>query len=128
MKNMNKLYFLKIEIKELKDEINNLTEISSAKITGMPHGTTTSDPTQQYFLKKQKLIEKLNKKLERYIDELTRIENIIDNIEEPDIRIIARMRFVDNKNWEEIGKEMHLDRSVCYRKVKKCIEKRTYEN
>lgn len=122
MKKLNKLYYLKIEINELKEEINNLAEISSSKMNGMPHTTSVGNPTEQYFLKRQKLIEKLNKKLEKYIEELTRIENVIDNIEEPEIRIIARMRFIDNLNWKEISRKVHLDRSVCYRKIKKYIE------
>ena len=122
MNKLNKLYYLKIEINELKEEITSLSEINSSKVSGMPHSSGISNPTEQYFLKKQKLIEKLNKKLERYIEELTRIENIIDNIEEPEIRIIARMRFIDNLNWKEISKKIHLDRSVCYRKIKKYLE------
>ena len=121
MKKLNKLYFLKIELKELKDEIENLSEISATSFSGMPHGSGTNDPIQQFLIKKQKLIEKLNKKLERYIEELTRIENFIDSIEDAEIRAIARLRFIENLTWEDIGVKMHLDRSVCYRKIKKYI-------
>lgn len=126
MKNLNKLYYLKLEIKELKLEIKNLSEINSSELTGMPHSSTVSNPTEQYFLKKQKLIEKLNKKLEKYIDELTRIENIIDAIDDPVIRLIARLRFIDNLKWEQIGKKVNLDRSVCYKKLNKYL-KENYE-
>lgn len=122
MKNMNKLYYLKTEIKELKDEINSLSEISASNTDGMPHGNTTSNPTEQYFLKKQRLIERLNNKLEIYIDELERIENVIDKIEDEDTRLIARMRYVDCCKWEEIARKVHLDRSVCSRKLKKMLE------
>ena len=117
MKGLNKLYFLKIEIEELKEEIKNISEISSSEITGMPHGTAISDPVYQCTIKKQKLIEKLNRKLEKYIDELTRVENIIDSIEDAEIRLIARYRFIDNLTWEQIGRKIHRDRSVCYRKL-----------
>lgn len=122
MNGLNKLYFLKIEIKEIKDEIDNLSELQSVELSGMPHGNSISNPTAQYFIKKQKLIEKLNKKLEKYIDELTRIENIIGDIEDAEIRLIARYKFVDNLTWEEIGEIIHRDRSVCYRKLKKYFE------
>ena len=67
------------------------------------------------------LVEKLNKKLEKYIEELSRIENIIDTIDDPQIRIIARLRLIDNLNWEDIGRKVFLDRTVCYRKLKKCL-------
>lgn len=121
MKGLNKLYYLKIEIDELKNEINNLSVISSTELTGMPHSVGISNPTEQYLLKKQRLIDKLQNKLEKYIDELDRIEKFIDLIDEPEIRLIARKRFIQNKKWEEIGKDMSQDRSVCYRKLNKYI-------
>lgn len=119
MKTLNKLYFLKIEINELKDEIENLTELSASAVSGMPHSSSLSNPTENYLFKKQKLIEKLNKKLDRYFDELIRIENIIDDIDDPETRIIARMRYVENLKWADIGKKVNMDRSVCSRKLKK---------
>lgn len=127
MKGINKLYFLKIEIEELKEEINNLSILSSTELTGMPRSGGTSNPTEQYLLKKQRLIDKLQRKIEKYIDEIDRIEGLIDGIDDPEARLIARKRFVQNKKWEEIGKEVSLDRSVCYRKVNKYIKEVKYE-
>ena len=121
MKGLNKLYYLKLEIENLKEEIKGLAEISSTELTGMPHGTGVSNPTEQYFLKKEKLLERLNKKLGRYIDERETIENKIEKIDDAEVRVIARLRFIDNLIWEEIGKKMNLDRSVCYRKLNKYL-------
>jgi hypothetical protein len=122
MRKINKLYYLKLEINEIKNEIKDLAEISSPSLTGMPSGGgTPSDPTYQFVMKKQKLMEKLNDKLEVYIDELTRTENIIDNIEDAETRLIARLRLVENLEWKEIAKRVNLDRSVCYRKIKKYL-------
>ena len=122
MKKLNKLYYLKIEIKELKDEIENLSEISSPSLSGMPHSGKLSNPPEQYFLKKERLLKKLNKKLEKYIDELERTENIIDSIEDEEVRVIARMRFIDCCKWREIARKVHLDRSVCSRKLDKYLK------
>ena len=122
MKGLNKLYYLKLEIENLKKEIKGLAEISSTELTGMPHGSGVSNPTEQYFLKKEKLLERLNKKLEKYIEERENIENKIESIEDAEVRLIARYRFIDNLIWEDIGKEMNNDRSVCYRKLKKYLE------
>ena len=85
----------------------------------MPHGTTISNPVENTVLKKQKLLDKLSNKQKKYIEELVRVEDIIDNIEDIEVRLIARMRFIDNKRWDKIGKLMNLDRTACYRKLKK---------
>lgn len=123
MKNYNKLYYLKIEIEDLKKEIENLTVLSSSKVSDMPKGSGISNPTEQYLIKKQRLIEKLNKNLEKYIDELTEMEEFISNIEDEEIRLIARYRFINNLKWERIGMKMNYDKSVCYRKLKKYLER-----
>lgn len=125
MRRWNKLYYIKKEIEEIKLEIKNLPEISGIDMSGMPHSNKISDPVYNLMLKKDKLIEKLNKKMEEYLDELIRIEGIIDGIEDIEIRTIARMRFVENKKWGDIGEEVHLDRTACYRKLKKYCEKQS---
>lgn len=122
MKGLNKLYYLKLEIENLKKEIKDLAEISSTELTGMPHGSGTSNPTEQYFLKKEKLLERLNYKLEKYIEERENIENKLENIEDAEVRVIARYRFIDNLIWEDIGRKMDMDRSVCYKKLKKYLD------
>ena len=122
MRGLNKLYYLKIDIENIKEEIRSLPTISSPQITGMPHGTDVSNPIEKYFLKKEALIEKLNQKIEKYTDELIRIEGIIDTIDDPEIRAIARMRFIQNMKWEDIGEKMYLERTTCSKKLRKYIE------
>ena len=124
MKNLNKLYFLKIEIKEVEDEIKGLTEISSPSYSGMPPSGVISDPVQDFFKRKQKLLDKLGRKLEKYVKELERIENIIDGIEDAEVRVIARLRYIKCKKWEDIGKELHQDRSVCSKKLSNYFKNR----
>jgi hypothetical protein len=122
MRGLNKLYYIKLEIENIKEEIRSLPTISSPQITGMPHGTGVSNPIEQYFLKKEALIEKLNKKIEQYTEELVRIESIIDQIEDVEVRAIARMRFIQNMKWEDIGQKVHLERTTCSKKLRKYID------
>lgn len=122
MRGLNKLYYLKLDIENIKEEIRNIPTISSPQITGMPHGTDVSNPIEAYFLKKEKLIEKLNLKIEKYTEELIRIEDIIDTIDDEEVRAIARMRFVQCLKWEEIGEKVHLERTTCAKKLKKYIK------
>ena len=122
MRGLNKLYYLKIDIENIKEEIRSLPTISSPQLTGMPHGTEVSNPIEKYILKKEALIEKLNQKIEKYTDELIRIEEIIERIDDPEIRAIARMRFIQNMKWEDIGEKMYLERTTVSKKLRKYIE------
>ncbi len=118
---LNKLYYLKIDIENIKEEIKSLPIISSPQITGMPHGTGVNSPIESYCLKKEKLLEKLNQRIERYTDELVKIESIIDRIDDPEMRTIARMRFILNMKWEDIGEKIHLERTTCSKKLRKYL-------
>ena len=122
MRGLNKLYYLRIDIETIKKEIENIPTISSPQITGMPHGTEISNPVVSYVLKKEELTERLNQKIARYTEELVRIENVIDKIDDAEVRAIARMRFVQCMKWEDIGEKIHLDRTNCARKLKKYIK------
>lgn len=121
MRGLNKLYYLKIDIENIKEEIRSIPIISSPQITGMPHGSEMSSPVESYVFKKEKLEEKLNRKIAKYTEELERIENIIDKIDDAEVRAIARMRLVQGLKWEKIGEKVHQDRTTCAKKLKKYI-------
>jgi hypothetical protein len=127
VRGLNKLYYIKRDIESIKEELNNIPEISGIDMSGMPHSTAVSDPVYQLYLKREKLFKRLNIKIERYFDELERIENIIDSIEDVEIRTMARMRFVLNMKWEDIGDKVGYDRTVCSKKVRKYIDKMNAE-
>lgn len=122
MRGLNKLYYLKIDIENIQKEIDGLPTISSPQLTGMPHGSGVSNPIVSYVIKKEELIERLNQKKARYMEELERIENIIDGIEDAEVRAIARMRFVQCMKWEDIGDMVHLERTTCAKKLKRYIK------
>ena len=122
MRGLNKLYYLKIDIESIQEEIRSLPMISSPQITGMPKGSGISEPVVSYVLKKEELVERLNQKIAKYTEELVRIENIIETIDDAEVRAIARMRFVQCMTWEDIGNKIHLDRTNCARKLKKYIK------
>ena len=122
MRGLNKLYYLKLDIENIKDEIRSLPIISSPSMSGMPRGTDISSPVMSYVLKKEALIEKLNNKIEKYTEELIRIEDVIDKIDDVEIKAIARMRFIQNMRWEDIADKIHLERTTCSKKLKKYLE------
>ena len=122
MRGLNKLYYLKIDIENIKEEIMSLPVISSPQITGMPRGSGVSNPIEQYYIKKEALVEKLNQKIEKYTEELIRVEGILERIEDPEVRAIARMRFVQNMKWEEIGDKMYMERTTVSKKLRRYLK------
>ena len=127
MRGLNKLYYLRLDIRDLQEEIKSIPDVSGMNYSGMPHSTDVSDQTFNLVLKKERLIERLNRKIEQYLDELARIENIIDGIEDVEIRTIARMRLIQNMKWEDIGEQVHLDRTVCSKKLRKYLKNMNLE-
>lgn len=122
MRGMNRVYYLKLEIKDLEEEIKAIPDVSAMNYSGMPHSTGVSDPTHNLALKREKLVEKLNRKKAKLVDEIERVEGIIGTIEDAETRAIARKRLILNKKWEIIGAEMHIDRTACYRKLKNYLK------
>lgn len=122
MKGLNKLYWLKIDMKNINDEINSLPMISSPQITGMPRGSGISEPTADYVLKKEFLEGKLKQVEAKYKAEFERITGVIEQIDDPEIQGIARMRLIDNMKWEDISNKVHLERTTCAKKLKKYIK------
>lgn len=123
MQRLNKLFFLKKEIEDIKLELENLPEISSAKSTGMPHSSQVGDPVYSLYQKRENLERKLYKKIFRCYDEIDRIENILDGIEDERVRKMARMRFALNRKWADIGDSVGFERTSCSKILRNYLEK-----
>lgn len=122
IKELNKLYYIKKNITALEEELAELNNLGSASINNMPKGNTTSDPTQKFVMKKNRILEKLNKNYEKYLTEYEKINNFIDSIEDEEIKLIARLRFIKLKDWESIGEEVKADRTTPSKKLKRYLE------
>ena len=68
-------------------------------------------------------MDKLQKKFDELVSEVQRIEEYIESIDDAEIRVIARMRFIENKDWQVIGDEMYMDRTTVSRKMKRFLER-----
>ena len=121
MKNLNKIYWLRREIDQITDQIKSLTIMcGGTSYSGMPSGSNNnSSPIERYVLRKEKLLEKLQSKFDELLAEIQRIEDVIEGIDDVEIRLIARKRFIENKDWQIIGDEMYMDRTTVSRKIKK---------
>lgn len=129
IKELSRYHNIKVEIEQLKDSIEELetTIIGSSKITGMPINASgnNNNPTERIGIKLAKLTTKLENKKDNLIDELTKIEEFLNNVDDGEIRIIIRKRFLEGKTWNEVAKDIIADRSTPYYKLKKYLKGRS---
>jgi hypothetical protein len=79
-------------------------------------GGERKDPIVEYAMKVTSLEEKIDKNMRKIIEELNRLERIIGGVQDPESRLILRLRIIEGKNWEVIGDEIHMHRTTVYRK------------
>ncbi len=123
MKNLNKLYWLKKEVTQIEDQIRELTILSAFEMSGMPSSNSVSSPVEKFYNRLDKLRTKLEKAKEKVVVEKERLEGYIENIEDAEIRVLARARYLECKTWEVIGDENHMDRRTASRKLEKYFGK-----
>ena len=132
IKELSKYHNVKVEIQQLKDNIEELetTIIGSSKITGMPTnvGGNNNNPTEKIVIKLAQLKQKLENKKDKLLDELNKIEDFLNTVEDAEIRIIIRKRFLEGKTWKEVSKDIIADRSTPYYKLKKYLKDRAEIN
>lgn len=119
-KELSKYFYLKKEIEDLEERINKLgVGIGSIVLTDMPKGNKKRVSIQEKITElKNKYIEARVSALEEYL----KIENYINSVEDTEIRTIMRMRFLDLKTWDEIGKEFYSDRTTISKKLRANIK------
>ena len=110
----------KAEALQLQDIIKSLENSLSSNSIVITDGNRKSkiSITEKLAFKLIELNKKLEKKLNLILIEQRKIENYLDTIEVIDIRLIIRKKFIENKTWEEVGRELHEDRTTSYYKLK----------
>lgn len=122
MKNLNRLYWLKREIKRVENQIKELTVLKANAMSGMPSAKKVSSPVEQFVMQLERLTEKLELKNAELVTETERIEGYIEGIEDEQIRLIARMRFIDHMKFQDIGDELFMDRTTVSKKLNRYLE------
>jgi len=117
LKNLNKLYWLKQEVIQIENQIKELTILSAFEMSGMPSGHSVSAPVEQFYNRLDKLRTKLGKAKEKVAKEMERLETYIEAVEDAEIRVLARKRYLECMKYEDIGEECHMDRRTVSRKL-----------
>lgn len=123
MKNPNKLYWIKKEIVQLENQIKELTVLSAVSIDGVSGGNTVKSPVERFYDRLEKLKTKLAVKHAESLAEQERLEEFIETIEDDEIRVLARGRFIECKSYEQIGYENYIDRTTVSKKLRHYIER-----
>ena len=85
MKNLNRLYWLKKDIKRIENQIKELTVLKASAMTGMPSSKKVSSSVENFVVRLEKLQEKLEHKRSELLIETERIEKCIESIEDDDL-------------------------------------------
>ena len=128
LKELSKYHDIKIELNDLENRIKELesTLVKATKYSDMKvdRSFPNTSPTEEIFIRINNLKEKYNDKQIKLFDELSKIEEYLDKVDNSSVRTIMRKRFIDLKTWEEVAAEMNYSNPVPYYKVKEYLNKK----
>ena len=119
MNKLNKLYWLKKDVEKIENQIKELTILCAFEMSGMPSSSSISSPVERFYNRLDILRAKLEKAKEKVVKEIERLESYIESVEDAEIRVLARARYLECKSFEVIGEENHMDRRTVSRKLEK---------
>ncbi len=117
---LHQAYRLDHRINSDIEELARLREMSvSIASPQLTERVQTSHSTEAPFVrciyKIQELEEKINAEVDLYVDLKSEIRGVIEKVENTDEQMVLRYRYIHNMTWEQIGDELHADRTTVYR-------------
>ena len=117
------------EIETYNELVARNTDVSAAVLSGMPHGTGTSNPTLRAAIELERLAEmyadtvkEAKKSLERELMLKKCIDELLDELSEAQ-REIIRLRYKGGNTWVFIGIKMNLEESWVRRLESNALDK-----
>lgn len=124
---INSIYYINKEIEHIQRELYDLKTKNFYKpniLTGMPKGNSERDIFSDYVEDIKTLEDMLHYNLKMLQTERKKIEKFLSSIEDVELRLVIRLRAVNNMNWEEIGAELGMSRTTVSRKFYKFFKKK----
>ncbi|MDF2537427.1 MAG: hypothetical protein K0S76_448 [Herbinix sp.] len=109
-------------LKKQLEELKSRSYIKGQEITDMPFGSGTSDKTCDRAIAELEIEELYDIKLKELYLVRGRIERYINAVDDTELRLILRLRCINNMNWDCIGDEIGMDRRTASRKYYKYIK------
>lgn len=120
---LSSYYYLKKEIKQIEERIKEIddTFLSANRINGMRYEKRLSNPQEQRMILIEKYDKRLEEKKDEALKELMKIEDFIDSINEPEIRMIFRYRYIELMEWNKIAMLVHMSERTVFRKHREIL-------
>lgn len=120
---LSSYYYLKKEIKQIEERIKEIddTFLSANRINGMRYEKRLSNPQEQRMILIEKYDKRLEEKKDEALKELMKIENFIDSINDPEIRMIFRYRYIELMEWNKIAMLVNMSERTVYRKHREIL-------
>lgn len=124
---LHRIHYLNQELEHLEEELNEMKNKSMVKgpqLSGMPYGSGFSDKTADYAVRIHEIQRLIGMTIDRILKTRADLERFFQGIEDPELRMILRLRSIEHLGWQEIGDELGMDRRTAARKYQKfCKEK-----
>lgn len=121
---LSKYYYLKQEIKQIEDKIKEIdsTFMRASLINCEKFERKLSNHQEKRMILIEKYEQKLEIAINKSIEELIKIEEFINSIEDPENRMIFRYRYIELKSWNEISSLIHISRSAIFERHNKILK------
>lgn len=121
---LSKYYYPKQEIKQIEDKIKEIdsTFMRASLINCEKFERKLSNPQEKRMILIEKYEQKLEIAINKSIEELIKIEEFINSIEDPENRMIFRYRYIELKSWNEISSLIHISRSAIFERHNKILK------
>ena len=127
-KRLEQLRDLQMELRYREDEIDFLRgnaeyvgDTAKDYKTGFGRVIVIRGYSDRKYQQKQKIYESRKQKLAKEIDE---VEQWIETVKDPEMRVIFSMRYKDGQSMTEIGERLHMDRRTVARKIERFFEEK----
>ena len=76
----------------------------------------------------EEIRELIDLSLKKLLHTRAEIERFLQEVEDPELRLIIRLRSINNLGWQEIGEELGMDRRTASRKYQRFCEEKLARN
>lgn len=119
-KELSKYYYLKKEVEDLEERIETYdVGVSSVRVKEL-----NVDSSPQFSSIQEKVVELKDKWMQKRVEaleEYIKIESFIDRVDDAEIRVLLRYRYLDLLSWEQIGEKVFMDRTSVSKKIRKFL-------